>query len=202
MIDPALEQHILRLKPFLDAKAHQFHSREFIGEDPVSIPHRFSLRQDIEIAAFLTAILSWGRRPLILKSALRLMEILDNSPYQFITQCKAKDIKKIDHFVHRTFNTEDLHNFLLMLKKHYRTSPTLETAFCIPKQYDPHPTANRLRVFHGYFFDSLPMGSNTYRHVANPYSEGACKRMNMFLRWMVRTNSPVDFGLWANISPA
>lgn len=191
-----------RLKDLLDRKVLQFEQAGFIPLDPVTIPHRFSLQQDIEIAAFFAALLAWGKRNLIINSCTRLLTLMDQSPYDFIINHREKDLKPLTNFVHRTFNGTDLLYLIAFLKQHYEQFSTLETAFSQFLQPESTSIAPALIGFHDYVF-SLPEPSlRTRKHIASPIRNSACKRLNMFLRWMVRTGSAVDFGLWRNISPA
>jgi uncharacterized protein (TIGR02757 family) len=188
------------LKSFLDEKYIQYHSSEFIGSDPIQIPHQFNTKQDIEISGFLTATISWGQRVSIIKNASRLMELMDQAPYQFIMEHEDKDLKRFENFVHRTFNSDDLLVFIASLKNIYKNHDGLESLFT------PGPHVSNLREsivnFRQVFFEIEHL-SRTEKHVSNPESNSACKRIHMFLRWMVRTPSAgVDFGIWKSISPA
>lgn len=188
------------LKSFLDAKYEQYHSREFIESDPIQIPHLFSKKQDIEISGFLTATIAWGQRVSIIKNATRLMDMMDRSPYEFIMQHEEKDLAQMQHFAHRTFNSDDLFFFIHSLNILYSKNDSLEDLF-LP-QKDDTDLKNGIYNFRSSFFQQEHL-KRTEKHVSNPMSNSACKRLNMFLRWMVRTNSAgVDFGIWTQFSPS
>ncbi len=190
------------LKDFLDKKVDFFENSNFIINDPICIPHRFSLQQDIEIIAFWTATLAWGQRKSIIRSAENLTDLMDNAPYDFIVNHEEKDRKKFLSFVHRTFQPTDTLYFLEFLQYHYRLYPSLETAFTAHLTPDSKTVEAALIGFHHQFF-SLPfVPDRTKKHVSHP-PKSTCKRLNMFLRWMVRSSEKgVDFGLWKNIQPA
>ena len=188
------------LKDFLDEKASQYNHPAFIGSDPVSIPHRFDRKEDIEIAGFLTATLSWGNRLSILKSASRLMELLGNSPYDFILNHKRRNLDRFQGFVHRTFNTEDLTYFATALRFICLEKGGLERLFT--ENATAESVLPAIEHFKQVFF-SLPHPSRTEKHISDPAKGSVAKRINMYLRWMVRNdNRGVDFGLWKGIRPA
>ncbi len=231
------------LKQTLDAYVERFNRRDFIADDPISIPHRFSKPQDIEITAFWTAILAWGQRKTIINSANRLFEYMDNAPYDFIKNHQETDRKRFENFKHRTFQPTDALYFLEFLQQFYQKNDSLETAFSrhlldgenhvgdgeshvgdvksdsgdIRKdgQADfPHHIYNvsekippsvstALIGFHKDFFDLPDVPHRTRKHVATPLSKSTCKRLCMFLRWMVRQDDKgVDFGIWQTIKPS
>lgn len=188
------------LKEFLDFKVDQYNTPEFITSDPVQIPHQFTLKEDIEISGFLTATISWGNRKSILKNANSLMQLLENSPHDFVLNHSEKDLENLSGFVHRTFNATDLTYFIRSLKKIYKQHSGLENVF------SNHSNKNGLQPaiheFKKIFFE-LPHEVRTQKHVSDPLKNSAAKRINMFLRWMVREDKGnVDFGIWKNISPA
>lgn len=192
-----------RLKEFLDRKVDEYDQPSFIENDPISIPHLFSKQQDIEIAGFFAAIFAWGNRATIINKSRELMRLMDDAPYEFITTHSEKDLKRLLQFKHRTFNVTDLFYFILFLKQHYQHSKTLETAFSkwMGKKDENIETA--LRRFHDYFFSLQDAPVRTKKHIATPERNATCKRLNMFLRWMVRKDSSgVDFGIWKTISPS
>ena len=193
-----LKKH--ELKEFLDEKVELYNRPAFIESDPISIPHQYTNKQDIEIAGFLAATISWGNRKMILRNANRIMELLDNSPYGFIMNSSNTDIERIKSFVHRTFNSTDLIYFLKALKNIYRNRGGLETIFKTYQSSDSLQPA--IHEFHKIFFE-LPHEKRTERHVSDPFKGSAAKKLNMFLRWMVRRdNKGVDFGIWDSISPS
>ncbi|WP_129020059.1 TIGR02757 family protein [Edaphocola flava] len=189
------------VKKLLDLKYETYHNEAFIKKDPVSIPHLFSQVQDIEIAAFFAAILAWGNRTMILNNCRRLLEMMDNAPYQFVLQHEEQDLKPLFHFVHRTFNGTDLLHFIAFFKVHYSKYELLESAF-IPPGTEAVNVERSLNHFHHYFFSIPDAAERTRKHIASPERGSACKRLNMFLRWMIRKDSPVDLGIWNYLTPA
>ena len=186
------------LKDLLEHKFNLYNSTNFIIEDPISIPHAYNQKEDIEIISFLISIISWGNRKSIIKSGNKLREILGSSPIDFIMRFKEKDIKKID-FVHRTFNKFDLIYFLKSLKNIYENHDGLENVFS--KNLNDEFMYNNISNFRKIFF-SLNHEKRTEKHISNPKKNSACKRINMFLRWMVRNDGVVDFGIWKKIKPS
>lgn len=190
------------LKSFLDIKAALYNQPAFIVDDPISIPHAFSKKQDIEIAGFLAATLAWGRRSTIIKNCLRLMDYMDRAPHDFICNHQPEDLKGILGFAHRTFNDTDLLYFLHVLQKHYQQSDSLETAFAAEENYSERTIEAALQRFHEYFFQG-EFPERTRKHISTPARGSACKRLCMYLRWMVRKDDAgVDFGIWMRIRPA
>ena len=193
-----IPKHIIQL---LNKKVEQYNHVDFIELDPISIPHQFTQQQDIEIAAFFAATLAWGNRKSIITSCKRLLEMMDDSPYDFIINHQPKDLKP---FSHRTFNQIDLTHFIGFLHQHYKKEKTLETAFTISMNKKDENIEEGLNGFHQYLFNpklfqNYP--SRTHKHIAAPFKNSACKRLNMFLRWMVRKDEhAVDFGIWKNIN--
>ena len=188
------------LKEFLDEKADLYNRPSFIEHDPISIPHRFSKKEDIEISGFLAATIAWGNRTMILRNANRLMELMDAAPHDFIMNFNTRDLVRMDKFVHRTFNSEDLLYFLHALRNIYRKKGGLEAVFVKHKASDSlQPAIHELK---NIFFE-LPHSPRTEKHVSDPYKGSAAKKINMFLRWMVRNDDRgVDFGIWKSISPS
>jgi len=199
--DAVLEKN--RLKDYLNTQFAHFNNASFVKDDPISIPHRFKLLQDIEISAFFAAILAWGNRTTIINKCTELMQLMDNSPYQFILQHERTDLKKLFHFKHRTFNSTDLLYFIEFFRFHYSTHNSLESAFTRGmKKGDAHMEAG-LDGFYHYFFSLPDIPGRTRKHIAAPHKNSGCKRLNMFLRWMVREDEAgVDFGIWQNIQPS
>ena len=186
------------LKDLLEHKFNLYNSKNFIIEDPISIPHAYNQKEDIEIISFLISIISWGNRKSIIKSGNKLREILGSSPIDFVMRFKEKDLKKID-FVHRTFNKFDLIYFLKSLKNIYENHDGLENVFS--KNLNDEFMYNNISNFRKIFF-SLNHEKRTEKHISNPKKNSACKRINMFLRWMVRNDGVVDFGIWKKIKPS
>jgi len=184
------------LKVFLDRKVDQFNQPVFIQSDPVSIPHLFQKKQDIEIAGFFAALFAWGNRTTIINKSKELMHLMDNAPYEF---CLAPDFKRLQGFKHRTFNDTDILYFTEFLHFHYTHNNSLESAFTDNGQ----TIETMLNGFYDYFFSLEEVPLRTRKHIAAPAKHSTCKRLNMFLRWMVRNDSNgVDFGIWQQIKPA
>ncbi|RZK48554.1 MAG: TIGR02757 family protein [Pedobacter sp.] len=225
------------LKGFLDAKVEQYNQPAFILNDPITIPHQFAKKQDIEIAAFFAAILAWGQRKTIINKCQELLLRMDNAPYDFVVNHQDADLKKLLGFKHRTFNDTDLLYFIAFFKYHFSEHLSLETAFYptsdfniaylgeVPSTYSHFSYSsspcyelelekqlltstnfsieNALNYFRAYFFSLEDHPHRTKKHISSPLQKSTCKRLNMFLRWMVRSDDAgVDFGLWKSISPA
>jgi uncharacterized protein (TIGR02757 family) len=188
------------LKEFLEEQVDKYNRIDFIESDPISIPHQYTKKEDIEISGFLTATISWGNRTLILRNAKRMMEMMDNSPYEFVVNYRDRDLEKITHVIHRTFNSIDFIYFLRALKNIYKVHHGLESIFNKYQTSDSlQPAIHRLREI---FFE-LPHENRTKKHSADPLAGSSAKRLNMYLRWMIRKdNRGVDFGLWKSISPS
>ncbi|TAE37848.1 MAG: TIGR02757 family protein [Runella slithyformis] len=187
----------------LDAKVAQYNRPHFIENDPISIPHRFSKKQDIEIMGFWASMLAWGQRKTIINKCNELIVLMDNSPYDFVKNHQDSDLKPFLNFKHRTFNDIDTLYFLHFFKKYYQTHDSLEDAFARPLSSDSLNVEVGLKYFHNLFFDDEAAPVRTRKHVATPARGSSCKRLNMFLRWMVRHDAcGVDFGIWQRISPA
>lgn len=192
------------LQNFLDRKVIEFNNPAFIKDDPVCIPHLFSKKQDIEIAGFFAAIFAWGIRKTIINKSILLMQLMDNAPYDFCINHSDNDLKKLIGFCHRTFNDTDLLYFISFFKFHYSKHTSLESAFF--NEHTKNLYGNKIEValnhFYGYFF-SLDHLNRTKKHIASPYKNSSCKRLNMFLRWMVRNDkNGVDFGIWKKVKPS
>lgn len=188
-----------KLIHFLNEKVAQYNQPSFIKDDPICIPHLFTKKQDIEIAAFFAATFAWGNRTTIINKSKELMQLMDMQPHDFVLHHSDDDLKKLLHFKHRTFNTTDLLYFIEFLQFHYANHKSLETAFT---QWGT-TVEEMLTGFHHYFFSVEHVPNRTKKHVSTPYKNSTCKRLNMFLRWMVRKDDAgVDFGIWKNISPA
>ncbi|GAB2567005.1 TIGR02757 family protein [Spirosoma areae] len=199
------------LKVFLDAKADQYNRPSFIERDPISIPHRFNRKQDVEIMGFWAAVLAWGQRPVILKKATELVDLMDGAPYEFIRNHTETDLNRFLSFKHRTFNATDALYFLHFFRQYYQQNDSLEDAF-LPDGYflTPggrplpfNPVETGLIAFHDRFCslaDFFP--ERTRKHIATPARNSSCKRLLMFLRWMVRQDDRgVDFGIWKRLLP-
>jgi uncharacterized protein (TIGR02757 family) len=186
------------LRDFLEVKYHQYNSPSFIPPDPISIPHRFSKKEDIEISGFLTAIISWGQRCTILRNAGDLLEKMDNDPFEFILHAECSDLIRFSKFAHRTFNGQDCVYFIQSLHNIYKNYGGLEKLLI--KGYEETGNIMDALVFLRSMFFDLEFESRTLKHFSNPASGSAAKRLNMFLRWMVRYDkNGVDFGIWKSI---
>lgn len=193
-----------KLKSFLDKKVKHFNQPEFIREDPISVPHQFRQLQDIEIAGFFAAIFSWGIRKTIIQKSNLLLERMDHSPYDFCLHHTENNLKHLVPFVHRTFNSDDLLYFISFFKNHYSKHTSLEEAFFNESTLSSKSVVESgLNFFYDYFFSQPWFLNRTKKHIAAPKKKSSCKRLNMFLRWMVRNNhTGVDFGLWKKIKPS
>jgi uncharacterized protein (TIGR02757 family) len=188
------------LKSFLDEKVNIYNHPNFIESDPIQIPHLFTLKEDIEIAGFLVATIAWGNRKSIINNGHRLMEMMGNSPYDFVMNFSEKNSGSLSPFVHRTFNNEDLFYFFKALQNIYKNHGGLEAVFT--KYAEKTTLQPAIHHFKKSFFE-LPHLPRTQKHISDPLKNSAAKRINMFLRWMVRNdNAGVDFGIWKTISPA
>lgn len=189
------------IKRLLDEKVEEFNKPDFIPDDPISIPHRFTKKQDIEIAGLFAATLAWGQRKTIIKNCSRLMEWMDNDPHNFMLHHKENDLKRFLDFRHRTFNPTDLLYFLEFLSWYYKKYLSLEDAFAIAPERET--VEEGLVSFHDLFFSLPDFPKRTIKHVSTPAGKSACKRINMYLRWMVRDDKKgVDFGIWKKIRPS
>ena len=188
------------LKSFLDEKVCLYNNSKFIESDPIQIPHQYSLKEDIEIAGFLSASIAWGNRKMIISNASKMMEIMGNTPYDFVMNHKQHHLENLENFVHRTFNSHDFQFFIEGLKHVYTYHNGLEAVFS--KNQEVANLQNSIAEFKKIFFE-IPHPSRTEKHISDPMNNSAAKRINMFLRWMVRVdNAKVDFGIWKSISPA
>lgn len=188
---------------FLERKVQEYNQPSFIQADPISIPHRFHRAQDIEIAAFFSALFAWGQRTTIIQKAGQLMQLMDQAPHDFICNHQESDLARFLDFRHRTFNPTDILYLIHFLHKHYRQHDSLASAFTRGMHSDDTNTAGALDGFYTYCFDDPDAPKRTRKHIAAPMKNATCKRLNMFLRWMVRSDkSGVDFGLWKQIQPS
>ena len=196
----------IQLQDFLNQKVQEYNQQTFIASDPISIPHRFTKKQDIEIAGFFAAIFAWGNRTTIINKCNELMMLMEDAPYQFVSQHEETDLKRFLAFKHRTFNATDLLHFIRVLRYHYQhdssKEPTLETAFSKGLNEIDETVEQALIYFHHYFFSLEDSPGRTKKHISTPENNSSCKRLNMFLRWMVRRDeADVDFGIWTSIKP-
>ncbi|MBA4054332.1 MAG: TIGR02757 family protein [Marivirga sp.] len=189
------------LKLFLDQKSDQYNQPGFIEHDPVCIPHLFKKKQDIEIAGLFAAVLAWGQRITIVRKCRELLTWMDNDPYRFILDHRSGDLKVFENFRHRTFNSTDTLYFITFLRWFYTHHHSLEEAFTVnPNDVN---VETGLVNFHNLFFSLNDYPPRTRKHIATPERKSTCKRLNMYLRWMVRSDTRgVDFGIWKTISPS
>lgn len=187
------------LKLFLDEKADFYNRVDFIETDPVQIPHRFTQKKDIEIAGFLAATIAWGNRKSIITNADRMMDLLGNAPYDFVMSHTPDDLHRLENFVHRTFNGQDFSTFIAGLRHIYRNHGGLEQIFAKHLKDDSLQTS--IHEFKKAFFEIAHQG-RTQKHISDPLNNSAAKRINMFLRWMVRDDKRVDLGIWKTIPTA
>ncbi|WP_297507473.1 TIGR02757 family protein [Flavobacterium sp.] len=185
------------LRDFLNEKVELYNRPDFIESDPIQIPHLFTQKEDIEIAGFLTAIIAWGNRKMIIKSAHRIMQLLGDSPYDFVMSHQNHHLESLDGFVHRTFNSTDLRTFIMGLRHIYREHGGLEAVFT--KYQETNTMQPAISTFKKLFF-AIEHKERSQKHVSDPLNNSAAKRINMYLRWMVRQDKKgVDLGLWNDI---
>ncbi|GGZ67644.1 TIGR02757 family protein [Algibacter mikhailovii] len=185
------------IKEFLDSKVEEYNNQKFVESDPIQIPHRFNIKEDIEIASFLTATIAWGNRKMIIKNADKMMQLFDHAPFDFVMNHSELDLSNLNGFVHRTFNAEDLKYFIKALRHIYLHHGGLESIF--NKNASASSMQPAIHEFKHTFF-SIAHPSRTLKHVGDPNKGSAAKRLNMMLRWLVRQdNAGVDFGIWTKI---
>lgn len=192
--------NLTEIKKILDDKVLKYENKEFIKNDPIFIPHLFTEKQDIEIAGFIAAIFAWGNRKVIIKKCLDIFSKMGNRPYEYILNLKNADLSEFKYFKHRTIKDTDIVNIIKFLHHHYSKFASLEQAFFSDKE--DIVIENCLIDFYEYFAKIIEYDKKTLRHISSPRKLSSCKRMNMYLRWMIRKNSPVDFGLWNRVSPS
>jgi uncharacterized protein (TIGR02757 family) len=191
-----------KLQDFFNKKVKEYNQPSFIVSDPVCIPHLFIKKQDIEIAGFFAAIFAWGNRTTIINKSKELMQLMQMQPHSFCLNATVNELKKLEGFKHRTFNTTDLLYCIEFFKQHYSVYESLENAF-MPANQPPLSIKEALSYFHHYFFSLEDAPLRTKKHISTPEKGSSCKRLNMFLRWMVRKDKAgVDFGIWKNIQPS
>lgn len=184
------------LKEFLDEKVIQYNNFDFIESDPIQIPHLYSLKEDIEIAGFLSATIAWGNRKMIINNAKKLMDLMGNSPYDFVMSHSEAHLDSLDNFVHRTFNAIDAKTFMKALQHIYKNHEGLEAVFA--KNQEANSLQKSIHEFKKLFFEIEHL-QRTQKHISDPLNNSAAKRINMYLRWMVRNDNKVDFGIWKTI---
>ena len=188
------------LKEFLDEKVDKYNTIDFIGSDPISVPHRYTKKEDIEIAGLLAATIAWGNRKMIVKNGHRMLDLIGESPYDFVMSHKKFQLERFEGYVHRTFNEIDLVYFITALKHIYKNKGGLENVF------NAQLTENSLQPSIHYFkqvFFEIKHPVRTTKHISDPFKGSAAKKINMYLRWLVRKdNKGVDFGIWNTLKPA
>lgn len=184
------------LKEFLDEKVIQYNTFDFIESDPIQIPHLYSLKEDIEIAGFLSATIAWGNRKMIINNAKKLMDLMGNSPYDFVMSHSEDHLESLDNFVHRTFNSIDAKTFMKALQNIYKNHNGLEAVFS--KNQEENSMQKSIHEFKKLFFEIEHL-QRTQKHISDPLNNSAAKRINMYLRWMIRNDNKVDFGIWKSI---
>ncbi len=190
----------MNLNQILNEAVEKYNRPSFIEDDPISIPHSYTQLQDIEVTAFWTSMLAWGQRKTIINKSKELFGLMDNAPYDFLMNHQETDLKPFENFKHRTFQPTDTLFFIHSLSEYYKQHDSLETAFAEWLDDEDTTTENALIGFHDRFFDFAEAPQRTRKHVATPKRKSTCKKLNMFLRWMVRKDDKgVDFGLWNNI---
>ncbi len=188
------------LHEFLEEKVIQYNTPQFIESDPIQIPHLYTIKEDIEIAGFLTATISWGNRKMILKNAHRMMQLLGNTPYDFVMSHTETDLERLENFVHRTFNGQDFSTFIKGLKHIYQIHGGLESVFALHQEEES--LQKSIHELKSLFFE-INHKNRTQKHISDPYNNSAAKRINMYLRWMVRQDhAGVDLGIWKSIAPS
>lgn len=187
------------LKDYLDFKADQYNNPNFIESDPIQIPHRYKVKEDIEISGFLAATIAWGNRKMIINSATKMMDAMGNNPYDFVMNATNNQIDSIDNIVHRTFNSEDFRYFIKSLRNIYQNHGGLENVFAANNSIN---LQNRISAFKQIFFE-IDHPLRTTKHISDPLKGSSSKRINMFLRWVSRNDKKgVDFGIWKSVSPS
>jgi uncharacterized protein (TIGR02757 family) len=193
--------NIVAIKNLLDDAVERLNNKAFIGNDPISVPHQFTKKQDIEIAGFFAATFAWGNRTTIINKSNELMQLMDLAPYDFILHHTDSDLKQLNNFVHRTFNSSDLLYFIAALNRMYKENKSLEHVFIKHSAHQQFAMEQALKDFYVDFFNDEFAPNRTRKHVATPDRKSACKRLCMYLRWLVRDDKKVDFGIWKNIKP-
>jgi uncharacterized protein (TIGR02757 family) len=203
VLKPIQGSFLHKLQSFLDEKVQQYNQPAFIENDPICIPHLFSRQQDVEIMGLWAAVLAWGQRKTIINKCRELISLMDHAPYDFILHHQEEDLKRFLLFKHRTFNPTDALYFIAFFRDYYTKYDTLEEAFFQHMQPGDQTTEKALTGFRNLFFRLEYAPARTRKHISTPAANSACKRLNMFLRWMVRKdNNGVDFGIWRKINPS
>ena len=192
-----MELNYSEIKEFLEKKVELYNHPNFIESDPIQIPHRYSLKEDIEIAGFLSATIAWGNRKMIISNAKKLMELMGNTPFDFVMSHTKKDLDTLQQFVHRTFNGEDCKTFIIALQNIYQNHQGLEAVFA--QNQTDQSMQESISKFKSLFFE-IPHSYRTQKHISDPLNNSAAKRLNMWLRWNCRQDlKGVDLGIWKSI---
>jgi uncharacterized protein (TIGR02757 family) len=192
----------IEVQMLLDDAVKKINNKKFILNDPICVPHQFSKKQDIEIAGFFAATFAWGNRKTIINKSNELLNLMDNAPYDFILHHADADLKPMEHFVHRTFNATDLFYFIETLHRIYQQNNSLENIFMKHTASEKFTMQQALKDFYLEFFNDELAPQRTQKHIATPDKKSACKRLCMYLRWMVRKDKKVDLGIWGQIKSA
>lgn len=193
-----LTKDLIEIRDFLNEKAGKYNHPDFLDTDPIQIPHLFSEKVDIEISAFFASTIAWGQRVTIIKNMHKLVSLMDHAPYEFIMNSNNKDLERLNHFKHRTFNGEDCKFFVLSLKNIYKNYASLGEL--IENIYINEKSVFKTLVRFREVFFEIQHPERTQKHISNVLKGASAKRLNMFLRWMVRKdNRGVDFGIWNKI---
>ncbi|WP_295667448.1 TIGR02757 family protein [uncultured Mucilaginibacter sp.] len=188
------------IKAFLDEKVLEYNNPAFVEFDPISVPHRYSLKEDIEIAGFLAATISWGSRPQIVRAGHKIMDIMGDSPFDFVMSHSQRQMERFDGFVYRTFNSDDLKYFIGGLRHIYKKHGGIEQLFI---QYATDVSLQpAIHHFRNHFFEPKHM-NRTEKHISDPFKGSAAKKINMYLRWLIRNDKRgVDLGIWKSLRPS
>jgi uncharacterized protein (TIGR02757 family) len=191
----------VEIENLLNDAVERLNNKQFISTDPICVPYQFTKRQDIEIAGLFAATFAWGNRTTIINKSNELMQLMDLSPYDFIKHHSETDLKRLNKFVHRTFNCNDLLYFITTLNRMYATNNSLENIFVRHSFKNEFSMQQALKDFYLEFFNDEFAPNRTRKHIATPDRKSACKRLCMYMRWMVRDDKKVDFGIWKKIKP-
>lgn len=188
------------LYSFLEEKVEYYNNPKFIESDPIQIPHQYILKEDIEISGFLTATISWGNRKMIIQNAYKMMALMGNTPFDFVMSYTTTDLDRLENFVHRTFNNIDFTTFIRGLRHIYKNHHSIENVF--DSYQEEHSLQQSIHEFKKIFFE-IDHQNRTQKHISDPLNNSAAKRINMYLRWMIRQdNKGVDLGIWKKIAPS
>lgn len=186
------------IRELLERLYDRYDRPEFIPDDPISVPHRYADRADREIAGFLAATIAWGNRKSIVRNGHRMMRCMDDAPADFVRNASDRELEALTGFVHRTFNGSDLRDFVLALRRMEQLYGGLG-GFFETRYGATHDLPAVLAEFRREFF-AAGHAPRCEKHLSSVVRGAACKRLCMFLRWMVRRDDRgVDFGEWTRI---